>query len=295
MTQRYLASWLIDNVKYTAVSSGITLFVLVGLYLLIRFFPRSWWALATLAGCLLAALFAFVLPILIAPLFNDFTPLEKTQWAYLKPKVEELARKADVPVEDVLVMNASRQSQHSNAYFTGFGETRRIVLYDTLLKQHPPDEMESIVAHEIGHWQHNHIVKGIAYATAAALVGLFLLALILRWASGRALFGMHEPSDPAGLPFILLLSTLGSFVIWPIQSAISREFESQADEMSLDLARDPDAFIRAEETMARHNLGNVAPNSVYVWLFASHPPTIDRIRMAKEWGASHRQPSPGRQ
>jgi STE24 endopeptidase len=288
MSQRSLTSWLMDYLKLTALSGGISLFVLVGFYLLMRFFPCSWWALAALASGLLAILFAFVLPTLIAPLFNDFTPLDRTQWAYVKPRVEALTRKADVPVEEVLVMDASRQSSHSNAYFTGFGSTRRIVLYDTLLKSHPrSDEVESIVAHEIGHWKHHHIVKGIALGTAAAFVALFLLAKVLRWATGRAPFGLREPSDPAGLPLILLLAMLGSFVLAPIQNAISREFERQADEYSLDLAGQPKAFIRAEKTLALHNHGNVAPNSVSVWLFASHPPTIDRIRMAEEWAEAH--------
>jgi STE24 endopeptidase len=224
----------------------------------------------------------------------------------------------------VLVMDASSQGRHTNAYFTGFGSSRRVVLYDTLLKSHSgmhpetaastvgllanpagggawlaaspvvaarkqgDDEIESVVAHELGHWRYNHIVKGIALASAAGLLGFWLLSRVLLWAVRRRPFCLTSPSDPAGLPLLLLLLTLGMWLAMPIQNAISRMFERQADMTALELARKPDAFIAAEERLARDNLSNLAPTPFNVWMFSSHPPPVERIKTAEEWKAQNR-------
>src|SRR5262249_37403914 len=145
------------------------------------------------------------------------------------------------------------------------------------------DEMETILAHEMGHWRHHHIVKGIALATVAGLVALFLLSRILRWAVGRRPFLLTGPTDPAGVPLVLLLVMLGTWLTRPIQNGTSRSFERQADADALELARKPDAFIAAEKRLALHNLGNVAPTPFNTWIFATHPPTVERIQMAERW------------
>jgi STE24 endopeptidase len=228
---------------------------------------------------LVGAFFAYLAPILIAPLFNSFTPLRATKHASLQPTIEELARRAALPIDDVLVMDASRQGRHTNAYFTGFFGTRRIVLYDTLLASHGEPETLSILGHEMGHWRRNHIAKGIALGGLGALVGFFLLARILEQAGPR--LGIRDASDPAAIPAILLLSALGGLLSLPIQNAISRAFEREADRDSLALYGHPEVFIEAERRLARDNIGNVAPSDLNVFLFASHPPTLDRIAMAE--------------
>ncbi|MCC6421527.1 MAG: M48 family metallopeptidase [Gemmataceae bacterium] len=320
MTNRDVLSWLRDYGVALAVTGGLGAIALAGLYALIRLFPRRWWLLGALGSVALGILYAFILPVWINPLFNTFTPLKDP---YLRASVRTLADRAGVPVQEVLVMDASRHGRHTNAYFTGFGSTRRIVLYDTLpsLRPLPPyspaeaasvvgllaaaelpavmrpavvgrvlgyrsatiDEDESILAHEIGHWQHNHIVKGILLAGLGGFVGLYLVARLLTWAVGRAPFGLRSPADPAGVPLLLLLSLVGAWVAWPVENAVSRHFESQADMAALKLASRPEAFIEAEKRLARDNLSNVAPTPFAVWLFASHPPTVERIRMAEEW------------
>jgi STE24 endopeptidase len=287
MTHRPVAAWLEERCLGMMVSGGLGGVSLVGLYLLIRFFPRAWWFLAAVGGMLLGVAYAFLLPVLIAPLFNTFTPLSATRWSDLQGPVQELARRAGIPVHDVLVVDASRQSSHTNAYFTGFGGTRRIVLYDTLLKAHTGAEVESILAHEMGHWQHHHILKGIALATLAALGGFFVLSRILVWAVGRPPFLLRSPHDPAGIPLVLLLSTLGLWLALPVENAVSRHFERQADAAALELTGQADVFIAAEKRLARENLSNVAPAPFTVWLFSSHPPAVERIRMAEEWKREH--------
>jgi len=317
LTERGVLDWLNDYGKSLGLAALMGAVLLIGLYLLIRLFPRWWWALAAAASILLGILYAYLLPVVINPLFNTFTPLRDP---YLKERVRALAAAAGVPIEEVLVMDASRQGKHTNAYFTGFGSTRRVVLYDTLLRplqalpprtvtsligflaspssrtiagavvlehQHQVNNevanLESILAHELGHWQHDHIVKGLALAGVGAFVGLFVLAWLLRRAVGRKPFDLSSPSDPAGVPLLLLLSVLGGWLVGPVENAISREFETQADRVALELTNHPAAFIEAEKRLARENLSNVAPTPFAVWLFATHPTTVERIRMAKEW------------
>jgi STE24 endopeptidase len=288
LTHRSVGDWLTDHAKGVALSAVMSAVVVTALYTLLRWLPRTWWALAAAGGTLLAMGYAIILPIWINPLFNTFTPLSQTQWASLQGPVEALAARAEVPVKEILVMDASRQGSHTNAYYTGFGATQRIVLYDTLLKSHPPLEVESILAHEMGHWKHQHILKGIALFGVGLFAGLFVVAHILKWAVGRPPFDLTNPADPAGLPLLLLLVVLGSWIAQPVESAISRHFERQADQVSLELANQPDAFIQAEKRLAIDNISNVAPNPVSVWLFASHPPPVERIHMAEQWQAAHR-------
>jgi STE24 endopeptidase len=286
MSNLELDGWLQDHAISFAVTLVIQGIVLVGFYAVVIGFPRTWWLLGALGSGLLAIAYAFFAPLFIDPLFNEFTPIANTEWSRLQPRVQKLVSEARVEVEEILVMNASRQSEHTNAYFSGFGSTRRIVLYDTLLKKHTDAEIESVLAHEIGHWQHDHIVKGIALGTCAALAGLFVLDRLLRRTVGRAPWHLQSIADPAGLPVILLLTFLGTWVAMPLGSVVSRQFERQADRTALELAKQPAAFIDGERKMAIDNKSNVAPAPWNVWLFASHPTTVERIRMADEWRAA---------
>ncbi len=282
MTQRGFGDWLRDHAIALGISAVWQLVLLVGFYALLRGFPKIWWLLAAVGASALGIAYAFASPLLIAPLFNTFTPLEQTEWKSQEPAVRALIAKAGIPVKEILVMDASRQGQHTNAYFTGFGSTRRIVLYDTLLRKHTPAEIESILGHEIGHWVHDHIVVGLAIGTLAAIVGLYLLHRFLGWVAGRAPWRLASPHDPAGLPLLLLVFFAASWFEMPLHNAVSRHFERQADAMALELAGQREAFIEAERKLARNNLANVAPPPWNVWLFASHPTAAQRIGMALE-------------
>ncbi len=287
MTNLELADWLRDR----GISIGIDLvsraIIGAGLYTLLIVLPRTWWLLAPLGGGALGVTYAFLAPILINPLFNDFTPLAETEWQHHQPRVRALIDEAKVPVEEILVMNASRQSNHTNAYFAGFGSTRRIVLYDTLLKKSSPEEIESVLGHELGHWMHDHIVKGLLLGLLAAIVACLALDRLLRAAVGHAPWNLQSTADPAGVPLVLLIVFVGSWASAPLQNGISRHFEREADQASLKLVGLPQVFIDIEIKMARINIANVAPTPWNVWLFSSHPPTLERIRMANEWKERH--------
>src|SRR5260370_12332148 len=196
MTARPFVDWLGEYARSLAVMLAAEAMGGLGVYLLLRWFPRTWYLLGTAGATVLALMTAVLMPVLIAPLFNTFTPLSQTEWAGLEPMVRSLTAKAGVPVDGVYVMDASRQGHHTNAYFTGLGATQSIVLYDTLLKKHPPDEVESILAHEIGHWVHHHIISGILLGALAALVGLIVLDRILHWFKGRPPIYLRRLDNP---------------------------------------------------------------------------------------------------
>jgi STE24 endopeptidase len=311
--------WLLDHGKSILFGVAMYWVVLVILFGTQRLLPRWWWLVAALVSGAVAVVFALLVPVVVSPLFNNFTPLQDQ---YLLGRFERIGERANVPVREVLVMDASRRGKHTNAYFTGFGDTRRIVVYDNLLRPyqhatareavgvvgqlgsapgygslsaaavatvHEPqreeaaDEIESILAHEVGHYYHDHIVQGIVLGVFGALVGFFVLGQVLRWAVNRRPFRLHSPTDPAAIPLVFLLYVLGAWAVAPVENVISRHFERQADQMSLDLARKPDAFIEAEKRLVRDNLANVAPSPVSVWFYSSHPPAVERIEMAEEW------------
>lgn len=287
LTDRTFASWLGDYAKAIAVSVVLGAILTVAFYLLLRYLPNGWWIVAGLGSGLVGVVLAYLAPLVIAPLFNTFTPLRKTEWAALEPGVRAMLERSDLPVREVLVMDASRQGRHTNAYFSGFGTSRRIVLYDTLLRSHTPEEVASILAHEIGHWRHHHIVKGIVLGTLGALVGFFLLDLVLRGFVGRGPLLLRSLDDPVGLPLVMLLSLLGSLAAMPVANGVSRIFETQADADALDLGGKADEFIEAEKRLVRDNIGDPTPSNVRVWFFASHPPALDRIAAAEAWKLSH--------
>jgi STE24 endopeptidase len=290
LTDRSFVSWLGDYAKSLGLSAGIGAVLLVALYAAMRLLPRSWWLAAGAGSALVALFFAFVFPVLIAPLFNRFVPLGETPHASLLPRIRAMADTAGLPVRDVLVMDASRQGRQTNAYFAGFGKTRRIVLYDTLLERHTPEETVSVLAHEMGHWRCHHIVKGLVLGGLGAFAGFFVLAWLLGRAGSSGAFAFRSPSDPASFPLILLLAFVGGFLVAPAENLVSRAFEREADRVALELGGSPEVFIAAEERLVRDNIGNPAPSDLAIVLFASHPAAIERIEMAEAWSARGSHP-----
>lgn len=285
LTDRTFGSWASDYGKATLLSIVIGAVLTAGFYLLLRHLPRAWWIAAGVGSGGVGVVLAWLLPLVIAPLFNTFTPLANTEWAPLEPDVRAMLQRANLPVREVLVMDASRQGRNTNAYFSGFGRSRRIVLYDTLLQSHTGPEVLSILAHETGHWTHNHIVKGLVLGTLGAFFGFFLLDRILRACIGLAPLNLRALDDPAGLPLVLLLSLLGSLAAMPIANGISRMFETEADRTALETGGDPQVFIEAEKRLVRDNIGDPTPSDVRVLFFADHPPALDRIAAAEAFKA----------
>ncbi|MBI4573350.1 MAG: M48 family metallopeptidase [candidate division NC10 bacterium] len=282
------AAWLLDRAKGALIT--LVLAVPLGslLALLWRRYPGRWvlpaWGLSGLAMILLVAL----APIVIDPLFNTIRPLADPD---LRQRVIALAGRAGIPVDQVYEMDASRRTRKGNAYFTGLGHTKRIVLYDTLLTTGGPDEVELVVAHEIGHWTRSHIWKGIGLSILGIGIALWCGARVLDWAARRGGFHLAGPADVAGLPLVLLVLFVLSLLGLPLQNAISRRFEREADRTSLELTGNAAAFIRSEVQLARSNLADLTPPPLVVWLLYTHPPVPERIRMAEQ-SAGETRPRP---
>ena len=284
------AGWFLDRAKAALITLALAVPMGVVLSLLWRRYPGRWvlpaWGLGSAVIILLVAL----APIVIDPLFNTIRPLQRPD---LRERVLALAARAGIPVDQVYELDASRRTRKGNAYFTGLGHTKRIVLYDTLIAGSTPEEVELVLAHEIGHWQRAHIWKGIGLSILGLGILLWCGARTLEWAAGRGGFHLAGPADIAGLPLFLLVCSVLSLASLPIQNAISRTFERQADLTSLELTQDPTDFIRAEVTLARSNLSDLDPPAPIVWLLYSHPPVAERIRMAEAFAQAPSRPQSG--
>jgi len=276
------AAWFLDRAKAALIMLALAVPLGSFLALLWRRYPGHWvlpaWALAGIATILLVALS----PVVIDPLFHTIQPLRDPD---LRQRVMALVERAGVPVDQVYEVDASRRTRKGNAYFTGLGHTKRIVLYDTLLTGSGPDEVELVLAHEIGHWKHAHIWKGIGLSLLGIALALWCGARVLEWAARRGAFHLTGPADIAGLPLFLLVLFVLNLMSLPIQTAISRHFEREADRASLELTGNAMAFIRSEVQLARSNLADLVPPRAVVWLLYTHPPVAERIRMAETFAA----------
>lgn len=276
LSTQTLDGWLKDWGKGLLLQISLLLPAVNLLYLLVHWSPHRWFVPATGVLGVMIVLLAFLAPVLIDPLFHTFIPLKD---ADVKARVLRLAERAGIPVEQVLEMDASRRTVKANAYVTGFGQTKRIVLYDTLLKRASPEELEVVLAHEIGHRLYHHIWKGVGLSILALFLGFGIAAQVLRWGVTRGF--LAHPADPAGLPLLALTLFVLSLVTLPLQNAISRAFERQADLAAFELSQNRDAYIKVEVDLARSNLADITPPRWAVLLLYTHPPVLERIAVAE--------------
>ena len=255
-----LGGWALDHVKGFVVGAILTAAAMVALLGSRHAFP-SWWPLVALLGAvLLVLLLVFVAPLVLEPIFNRFRPLDDAE---LVGALRGLAQRAGVPIRDVLVADASRRTRKHNAYVSGIGGTRRVVLFDTLLAEAAQPELEVVVAHELGHRRHNDVVKGTLLAMASAAV-----AVLVAW---------PLDSTPRHIPLLFLVWGLLELASLPLTAAFSRRLERHADRFALDVTRDAGAFEAAFRRMARANLADLdPPRLVYAFMF-THPTPAERI------------------
>jgi STE24 endopeptidase len=278
-----LGEWFKDWGKGLFLQVVLLLPTVNVLYFFIRREPLRWFLPAggILGGLIL--LLAFLAPVVIDPLFHTFSPLKDAE---LKSRVLRLADRAGMPVEEVLEVDASRRTVKANAYVTGFGRTKRIVLYDTLLTRASPEEVEVVLAHEMGHRIYHHLWKGVALSILALFISLGIGAIALRWGTDRGL--LAHPADPAGLPMLVLTLFVLNLVSLPLQNVISRGFERQADFAALQLSGNREAYVKVEVDLARSNLSDIIPPRWAVLLLYTHPPVLERIAIAEGSPTAHR-------
>ncbi len=283
------SAWFGEQAKGSALGLVLGLPLIQGVYTIIRRSPRWWWAILAALTVPFTIVLSNLAPVLILPLFNRYEPIRDRA---LAERFKALAAAQGVTVSDVLQMDMSRQTRKANAFFTGIGNTKRIVLADTLLDEFTPDEVEVVLAHELGHQVGGDIWKLIglgALTTALTAWAVDRLArpLLARHGARYGLDPTQGLADVAALPLLSLLLSAVSLALSPVQNAISREgIERAADRYALDLTRNPDAFVGAMTKLGRLNLADPQPPALVKWLLYSHPPLEERIAYGREWAAT---------
>ena len=278
-------AWSVDLLKSWAVGAVIGGLALLGFYTVVRLAPRWWWAFGAAGAFLLVVLLSFVLPVLVEPVFNKFTPMADGP---LRTELLALAGRDGVPVRDVLVADASRRTTAVNAYVSGFGPTRRIVVYDTMLTQATPDEVVSVTAHELGHAKDNDVLTGTllgALGTAAAVIALYLLG---SWGALLRLAGVDDIGEPRAIALLVAIVTLAGLVAGPAQAFVTRRIEARADAHALALTGDPATFEEMQRRLGTVNLSDPDPPTWEYLLSASHPSTVERMAAARAYARGER-------
>jgi STE24 endopeptidase len=272
--------WLLDRAKAFAVAAVLVSVAVLAFVALARTLPLVWPAAAAVGAALLVLALGFAGPIVLEPLFNRFSPLDDPA---LAGELRALAERAGVPVSDVLVADASRRKRRENAYVSGLGATRRVVLFDNLLEASEPRQIRLVVAHELGHRRARHVERGTLLAMAGAATVVLVIWGLLSWPALLEAIGGFGPGDPRVAPFLLLVVSVFELLGLPLGAALSRRWEREADRSSLELTRDPEAFESAHRRLARGNLADQEPpRAVYALLF-SHPTPPERIAAARVW------------
>ncbi|MEW2428999.1 M48 family metalloprotease [Micromonospora sp. NPDC047644] len=274
------SGWAVDLLKSYAVSAVIGAVALFGFYAVIRLAPRWWWAFGAAGAAVLVVLLSFVLPVLVEPVFNRFTPMEQGP---LRTELMSMAARDGVPVRDVLVADASRRTRAVNAYVSGLGPTRRVVVYDTLLREATPAEVTAVVAHELGHAKESDVATGTltgALGAAAAVVALYLLG---SWGPLLRLAGVDSVAQPRAFPLLVALVTVAGLVAAPVQALMSRRVEARADAHALALTNDPESFESMQRRLGSVNLGDPDPPRWEYLYSASHPSTVERMAAARAY------------
>jgi STE24 endopeptidase len=276
-----MGHWLKDHLK--AVAIGL-LFAELGalfVYATLRHWPGAWWLVSGLAYSAVIIVLVNVAPVLLLPLFYTFKPLEK---ATLRDRLTALAAQAGTSIKGVYEWTLSDRTRKANAALTGIGNTRRILLSDTLLAEYSDDEIEVILAHELAHHVHRDIWSAVALDALLAFGGFYAAHQMLTRAV--PFFGLTSASDPAGIPVLLIAAGALGLLVKPLMNAVSRSHERRADRYALRMTRNPSAFLSAMRRLGQQNLAEENPSRLVQAFFYTHPPIKDRLRAAQEWAAS---------
>ncbi len=275
-----LNGWVVDQVKGIAVGGVLGLVLLEIIYAVLRAFPGTWWIWAAAIMLVFSVLLANLAPVLLMPIFNKFVPLGD-EYQDLIERLKRLAERAGTKVQGVYKVDMSRRTKAANAALTGLGSTRRIILGDTLLNEFTPDEIETVLAHELGHQVNKDIPVGIAIQTVLTVVGLYLASLALNW--GVQQIGLQGVGDIAGLPLFMIVMGIYGLITMPLTNGYSRWRERKADQYALESTHNAQAFASAMTRLANQNLSEVDPEPWVEFLLYSHPALNKRIKMAENF------------
>jgi len=286
LSNQKIKSWVWDELKGWLVGLFLATVLAELLYFVIRQFPQHWWLISWAVLIALFILFAQIAPVVFLPLFYKFQSLEREG---LKQRLVRLSEKAGTQVRGVYEWKLSEKSKKANAALTGLGSTRRIILADTLLENYSDDEIEAVLAHELGHHVHRHILKSIAVQAGITLVGFWAANVVLHYALER--YHIFETlADFANLPLLVLVFTILSVLLMPVLNAYSRFNERQADRYCFRSIARVEPFISAMNKLAQQNLAERQPSKWVEWIFHSHPSITKRVATAETWSKQESGP-----
>jgi STE24 endopeptidase len=279
LSTQKISMWLTDQLKGILVGGALGTIMLEIIYAILRAYPTLWWLWAAIILLVFNVILANLAPTLLLPLFNKFVPLGD-EHAELAGKLLLLAKRSGTYVRGVFKFDMSKRTKQANAGLTGLGNTRRIIIGDTLLNEFTNDEIETIMAHELGHQVNKDIPLGIIFGSLTTLVGLFLVSLGLNW--GVRTLGFSSAADIAAFPLLLIVLGVYGLVTMPLENGFSRWRERRADEYALYLTNNGSAYASALRRLANQNLADADPEAWVEWLLYSHPALGKRIAMAEQ-------------
>lgn len=275
-----ISSWIILHLKNFFLGYiSILLSGMIIIYVL-KLFNKIWIFLIPIISLIFSLVFTIIYPIYITPLYYDLEPIKSES---LKEKIETLCKKENIIPESIFVIRESEYSNHTNAYFTGWGSQKKIFLYDTLIEKHTEEEIISILGHEIGHWKLNHQWKDMIWGTLALFLGCGVVQFLFNKAKIEGKMGLMEIYSPSTLPYLYMIFGLLNFIATPIGSYMSRMDEADADRISLELTGDIQSAVSTEIKLARDNKSRLNPHPLVEFYYYSHPKAIDRIISAENF------------
>ncbi|UCE78793.1 MAG: M48 family metallopeptidase [Nitrospiraceae bacterium] len=267
--------WIKDLIKSTLLSTVLVSIILGGAFWLITASPSFWWLYVWIFFFLFSIFMMYLSPYVIEPLFNKFSPIEESE---LEEAIRNLMKKVDITVKRIFKIDASKRSRHTNAYFTGIGKTKRIVLYDTLMERMSKNEILAVLAHEVGHWKRKHIFKRIILFELLSLMAAFIAFNILQSDFLADIFLIKETTLFSKLVILSFIFSIIAAPFSPLFSYLSRRHENEADQYAVDLTEDPESLAASLIKLSRDNLSNLHPYPLYAVFHYSHPPVVERVR-----------------
>ncbi len=278
LSNHTVLTWTLDFLKRSVLSLAFLVCLILGMYALIWHFPETWWIFAWAGFATVSYVLGKLFPVVIVPLFYKYSPVPDEA---LRARILALASRYGMPLENVYSLNLSRTTKKANAAFMGMGKTKRVVLSDTLLENFTADEIETVVAHELGHFKHGDIWKQLVLGMVSSFAGFWLVSRFLNPAAES--LGYQGAGDIAALPLIFLIFYVFYLILMPLQNGFSRMLERAADLFALEAFPHKDIFISCMNKLCKVNLADPEPNPVFEWLFHDHPAIAKRIRLAENW------------